>query len=51
MGETHLGRKAEQAAERGGTLTFEGATFERASLFERSRRLAGGLRAAGLRAR
>ena len=48
MGASHLGRQAAQAAERGGTLTFEGSTFELASLFERSRRLAGGLRAAGL---
>src|SRR5487761_1961500 len=47
MGETHLGRKAEQAARRGGALTFEGETFDAATLFERSRRLAGGLHAAG----
>ncbi len=50
MGETHLGRKAEQAARRGGALTFEGETFHAATLFERSRRLAGGLHAAGLEA-
>ena len=48
MGDRHLGRKAEQAAARGGSLTFEGETFEAAGLFDRSRRLAGGLRAAGL---
>jgi long-chain acyl-CoA synthetase len=48
VGQRHLGRKAEQAAERGGLLRFEGSTFEAADLFERSRRLAGGLRAAGL---
>ena len=49
MGETHLGRKAEQAAQRGGSLTFEGETYDAAALFERSRRLAGGLHAAGLK--
>jgi long-chain acyl-CoA synthetase len=48
MGETHLGRKAAAAAARGGTLTFEGMTYELADLFERSRRLAGGFQAAGL---
>jgi long-chain acyl-CoA synthetase len=48
MGYRHLGRKAEQAAARGGSLTFEGKTYEAPALFERSRRLAGGLRAAGL---
>jgi long-chain acyl-CoA synthetase len=48
MGETHLGRKAEQAAQRGGALTFEGRTHDAAALFERSRRLAGGFHAAGL---
>jgi long-chain acyl-CoA synthetase len=48
VGETHLGRKAEQAAQRGGSLTFEGETYDAAALFERSRRLAAGFRAAGL---
>ncbi len=48
MGERHLGRRAEQAAERGGQLTFEGVTYDSAHLFERARRLAGGLLAAGL---
>src|ERR1700748_158593 len=48
MGEKHLGRMAEQAAARGGTVLFEGSTFELGELFDRSRRVAGGLRAAGL---
>ena len=44
----HLGLRAEQAAQRGGSLTFEGMTYEAGELFARSRRLAGGLTAAGL---
>jgi long-chain acyl-CoA synthetase len=49
MGDKHLGRRAAAAAARGGLLTFEGVTHTSAELFERSRRLAGGLLAVGLR--
>jgi long-chain acyl-CoA synthetase len=48
-GRCHLGRKAAEAAARGGWLTFEGATLTSAELFDRSRHLAGGLLAAGLK--
>jgi long-chain acyl-CoA synthetase len=48
MGEKHLGALGERAAARGGTLHFEGQTFDSAELYARATRLAGGLAAAGV---
>ncbi|HEY5335051.1 MAG TPA: AMP-binding protein, partial [Mycobacteriales bacterium] len=48
MGAKHLGALAERAAARGGTLHFEGETFDGKELFDRSTALAGGLAAAGI---
>lgn len=44
----HLGALAEQAAERGGLLIFEGVRHPAQEAWNRSIRLAGGLRAAGV---